>query len=145
MQSIRPRLVVAAIAIALTSEVPFPKTSQETCALLSPQVASRVLKGAAAPDPVQPSNVMCVWTVPSLRFMSPRLSYGVGRGSLAGGSGSVPVGGVGEAASWSPQSHTLLAARHNVTVDVHLQTWDGTPDGGVADLAAVARDILRHF
>ena len=37
MQSIRPRLVVAAIAISLMSEVPFPKTSQETCALLSPK------------------------------------------------------------------------------------------------------------
>jgi hypothetical protein len=44
MESIRPRPVVAAIAISLMSEVPFPKTSQDTCALLSPQLASRVLK-----------------------------------------------------------------------------------------------------
>ncbi len=145
MQGIRPHLAAVAIAISLVSEVPFPKTSQETCALLSPQVASKVLKGTAAPDPLQPSNVMCVWTVPSLRFVSPRLSYGVGHGSLAGESGSVSVRGVGDAASWSQQSHTLLAARHNVTVDVHLETWDGTPTGVVADLAAVARDILRHF
>jgi hypothetical protein len=145
MQGIRPRLAVAAIAISLVGDVPFPKTSRETCALLSPQVASKVLKGTAAPDPVQPGNLICVWTVSSLRFLSPRLSYGVGQGSLAGGSGSVAVRGIGDAALWSQQTHTLLAAHHSVTVDVHLETWDGTPSDGVADLAAVARDILRHF
>lgn len=150
MQTIWTRIAFAAItlfSVAPTVEgaVPFPKTNQETCALLAPQVASMVLKGSAAPDPVQLSTTICLWKVPLLRLKSPFLTYEISRGKAGCGHCTRSVAGVGDAAFWVEQTRTLYASKNNVFVSVQMKAWDGTPIGDADGLSAVAREILRHF
>lgn len=135
------------LILPLGAAVPFPTTSKDTCALLSPQVASIALKGPAAPDPVQlgPPGV-CSWKVPALRSKSPYLTYTLARGGVSGRPGITrPVKGVGDAAFWVERDHLLYASRNNVSVDVRLYAPDGTSIGTLTDLSQVARDILQHF
>jgi hypothetical protein len=138
--------VLLSLVAAFAAVRSLPKTSQELCALLSPQVATEVLKGPAAPNSVQLSDAICMWIVPSLRTRSPFLTYTVVLGTVGGTSGVTrPVKGVGDMAFWNPRGGSMLASWHGVAVEVHLKAPDGAPIDDEASAAAVARDILSHF